>query len=161
MQGPSMSFYIPCCMQPEILVLQASTLYITFALFRCKHYPPSCLQTERNRMSTFIHIKLTQLEGLWNAWDIFTGLDPRLLHVPKWRLHQRKRGRHCWAYFIILHRVSKAKVRTFLFTFVCIACILYNLCISVIVMLEIMICIKHINYNKHRKHCIPINLIMH
>jgi len=22
------------------------------------------------------------IEGWWNAWDIFTGLDPRLLHVP-------------------------------------------------------------------------------
>ena len=23
------------------------------------------------------------VEGSWNAWDIFTGLDPRLLHVLK------------------------------------------------------------------------------
>ena len=22
------------------------------------------------------------IEGLWNAWDIFTGLDPRLSYVP-------------------------------------------------------------------------------
>ena len=26
------------------------------------------------------------IEGLWNALDIFTGLDPRLLHVPKHEL---------------------------------------------------------------------------
>ena len=25
------------------------------------------------------------IEGSGNAWDIFTGLDPRLSHVPKWR----------------------------------------------------------------------------
>ena len=24
------------------------------------------------------------IEGSWNTWDIFTGLDPRLSHVPKW-----------------------------------------------------------------------------
>ena len=26
------------------------------------------------------------IEGSWNAWDIFTGLDPRLSHVPKHEL---------------------------------------------------------------------------
>ena len=33
--------------------------------------------------------KLKQIEvikGSWNAWDIFTGLDPRLSHVPKHEL---------------------------------------------------------------------------
>ena len=33
--------------------------------------------------------KLKQIKGSWNAWDIFTGLDPRLLHVTKWCPHQR------------------------------------------------------------------------
>ena len=33
--------------------------------------------------------KLKQIEGPWNPWDIFTGLDPTLLHVPKWRPRQR------------------------------------------------------------------------
>ena len=41
-----------------------------------------------------INKKLKQIERSWNAWDIFTGLDPRLLHVPKWRPCQRNRGRH-------------------------------------------------------------------
>ena len=36
--------------------------------------------------------KLKQIEGSWNAWDIFIGLDPRLSHVPKWRPRQRNRG---------------------------------------------------------------------
>ena len=27
------------------------------------------------------------IEGLWNAWDIFTGLDLRLSHVPKYELN--------------------------------------------------------------------------
>ena len=31
------------------------------------------------------------IEESWNSWDIFTGLDPRLSHVPKWRPRQRKR----------------------------------------------------------------------
>ena len=31
-----------------------------------------------------------EIEGSWKAWDIFTGLDPRLSHLPKWRLRQRK-----------------------------------------------------------------------
>ena len=32
---------------------------------------------------------LKQIEGSWNAWDIFTGLDPRLSHVPKSLPYQR------------------------------------------------------------------------
>ena len=44
--------------------------------------------------------KLKQIKGSWNAWDIFTGLDPRLLHVPKWCPHQRNWGRHCFARFL-------------------------------------------------------------
>ena len=35
--------------------------------------------------------KSKQIEGLQNAWDIFTGLDPTLSHVPKWRPRQRNR----------------------------------------------------------------------
>ena len=27
--------------------------------------------------------KLKQIEGSWNAWDIFAELEPRLSHVPK------------------------------------------------------------------------------
>ena len=27
------------------------------------------------------------IEGSWNAWDIFTELDPRLSHVPKHELN--------------------------------------------------------------------------
>ena len=27
------------------------------------------------------------IEGSWNAWAFFTGLDPRLLHVPKHELN--------------------------------------------------------------------------
>ena len=27
------------------------------------------------------------IEGSWNAWDIFTGLDFRLSHVPKHELN--------------------------------------------------------------------------
>ena len=34
--------------------------------------------------------KLKQIEGSWNAWDIFTGPDPRLSHVLKWRSCQKK-----------------------------------------------------------------------
>ena len=39
------------------------------------------------------YIKLKQIEWdrrSWNAWDIFTGLDPRLSHLLKWLLRQRK-----------------------------------------------------------------------
>ena len=32
---------------------------------------------------------LKQIEGSWNTWDIFTGLDARLSHVPKLRLRQK------------------------------------------------------------------------
>ena len=42
--------------------------------------------------------KLKQIEvikGLWNAWDIFTGLDPRLLHVPKHELKNIE-----WIFFL-------------------------------------------------------------
>ena len=40
-----------------------------------------------------------RIQGSWNTWDIFTGLDPRLSHVPKWRPRQRNWDRHCWARF--------------------------------------------------------------
>ena len=43
--------------------------------------------------------KLKQIEGSWNVWDIFTGLDPKLLHVPKWRSRQRNRGRQLLSMF--------------------------------------------------------------
>ena len=39
------------------------------------------------------------MEGSWNVWDNFTGLDRTLSHVPKWRPRQRSWGRHCWARF--------------------------------------------------------------
>ena len=35
--------------------------------------------------SAMAYIPIEVIEGSWNAWDIFTGLDPRLSHVPKWR----------------------------------------------------------------------------
>ena len=49
-------------------------------------------------LRTFKHVYLSKtlwklIEGLWNAWDIFTGLDPRYSHLPKWHPHQRKQGR--------------------------------------------------------------------
>ena len=31
---------------------------------------------------------------VWNALDIFTRLEPRLSHVPRWRPRQRNQGRH-------------------------------------------------------------------
>ena len=36
--------------------------------------------------------RLKQIEWLWNAWDIFTGLDPRLSHLPKWCLRQETKA---------------------------------------------------------------------